>query len=230
MGTYDTGQSERRATPASAGWHVARWSLGLLLSGCSLLAWSAAPCPSAGNAAIEINLAEATDRPDDALSCSSHGLADLSLNLIAGETRRILLELEQAAYVKGIYHLELRNADDQGVDWASITPSAGELMRGRSGRLALDISTPPGSILPATHALELFVLLHNGEQRWSMTLPIEVRVDEEQPLFRNRFEIDPVIGQFSQNDSSPAQHKQVGRARPSPTGEHRRTSWIGPAD
>ena len=54
-----------------------------------------------------------------------------------------------------------------------------------------------------THHLLLEFSLADGERRPTVGLPVTLNIAQEQPLFRNRFEVDPVLGQFSYRSSTP---------------------------
>jgi hypothetical protein len=135
--------------------------------------------------------------------CNQGSLERLSLSAAIGAQRQVEFDLHQSAFAESIYHLEIRDLDRSPVDWIHAAPAAGELNDAESARIRLTV-TPPAELVSTIQTVFLNLKVHNGQQSWSRDLELRVTVVDEQPLFRDRFDIAPVIGQFSQRSSQPS--------------------------
>jgi hypothetical protein len=134
--------------------------------------------------------------------CSQGTLERINLSAAIGAQREVEIDLQQSAFAESIYHLELRGPDRAPVDWIEAAPPAGELSDAETARIRLTL-TPPAELISTIQTVVLSVKVHDGQQSWSRDLELRITVTEEQPLFRDRFDIAPVIGQFSQRSSKP---------------------------
>jgi len=134
--------------------------------------------------------------------CSEGVLDRINLSAAIGTQREVEFDLHQRAFAESIYHLELRGPDRSPVDWIDAAPPAGELNDAETARIRL-ILTPPAELVSTIQTVILSMKVHDGQQSWSRELELRITVAEEQPLFRDRFDIAPVIGQFSQRNSKP---------------------------
>jgi hypothetical protein len=130
-----------------------------------------------------------------------------------GAQREIEIALRQSAFAESIYHIELRDQDRSPIDWIAAAPPAGELNDADSARIQLTIS-PPAELVSSIQTLALSIKVHNGQQSWSRDLELRITVAEEQPLFRDRFDIEPVIGQFSQAPGRPSRSHLISAGIP----------------
>lgn len=122
--------------------------------------------------------------------CDERGLTELDLAVQPGQTIELRLHLHQD-------QMQTVAVGTNGLqaDW---------LETGRANRLADDawsveltingrqLTTPETRV---EQVLELTLETSEGVLKWQV--PIRLLVLEEVPLFRNRFEVDPVLGQFS---------------------------------
>ncbi|MEN1728508.1 MAG: hypothetical protein AAGJ52_08705 [Pseudomonadota bacterium] len=138
------------------------------------------------------------DQPESLqFACASGALQGVNLNAEAGLSTTLTIQLEQSLFSDSIYHVDLFDIDQQRIDWIAAAPSAGELSNTGTASVELTV-TPPPELINTVQAVQVVLQLHNGEKSWTRELNFSVTVGEEQPLFRDQFEIDPVIGQFSQ--------------------------------
>ena len=151
------------------------------------------------------------DGGSDLRSICPHGTLELvSLSAAVGQQTALYLEFRQLAFDQAIYHLELRDSEQRPVEWVLATPRAGEMESSDSASIELMI-TPPVEMISTVQAVTIGVSIHDGERSWSRDLLLQIAVDDEQPLFRDQFEIDPVIGQFSQRKASRQIHLIAAR-------------------
>lgn len=144
--------------------------------------------------------------------CPNGNLELLDLTATVGARTALEFEFQQLAFDQAIYHLDLRDADQRPVDWITATPVAGEIDGLTSARIELLIE-PPVDLVSTVQSISVGVTLHDGEKSWSRDLRLQITVADEQPLFRDQFEIDPVIGQFSQR-SEPTRRLRLIAAQP----------------
>lgn len=123
--------------------------------------------------------------------CDQFGLAELMVEIEPGQSLDLRLQIhhDQAATAR------LQTAADEIPSWLLLGTETGSSEAYWSLDLKLDASglTTAGQRLSQT--LELSMETASGPLEWQ--LPIRLLVLEETPLFRNRFEVDPVLGQFS---------------------------------
>jgi len=100
---------------------------------------------------------------------------------------------------------------DDSPEWISFDHENARLLPGRAMAVSVTVSPgrqfEPGSV----HRAWLEVLV-DGE-RVNALIPIRLYVLEESPLFRSRFEVDPVLGQFSYRPAR-ARSNRIGLSMP----------------
>lgn len=144
--------------------------------------------------------------------CPTGSLERVNLTAAVGSETRLNFEFQQSAFDQAIYHLDLRDAEQRPVEWIVASPRAGEIASTGSARIELAIS-PPLELVSSIQLITVGVAIHDGSKSWSRDLDLQITIGEEQPLFRDQFEIDPVIGQFSQQ-TQPARRIHLISAQP----------------
>jgi len=177
----------------------ARWLPGLALLALTAGALAEQSCPLAEIVPASLwQLSESS-------ACLEQHQPGLTVEQSPGTRARVDLLLSSHHAEELIYHIDLRTTDSGAIDWLASEPSAGRLAPGRSETLALSIdahtSLPPLS----SHSVMLLITLHDEQSEYRIELPVHVLIGAEPSLFRDEFEVDPVLGQFSQRpDSQPA--------------------------
>ncbi|OAB56457.1 hypothetical protein AY599_23540 [Leptolyngbya valderiana BDU 20041] len=162
-----------------------------------------APCAQEQLRPLGISLVPSDGPQPVQAVCSQGSLERIALSAAIGAVGEVDFDLRQSAFAESIYHLELRGQDRAPVDWIEAAPSAGELNDAETARIRLTL-TPPPELVSTIQTVVLHMKVHDGQQSWSRDLELSITVSEEQPLFRDRFDIAPVIGQFSQRASQPS--------------------------
>ena len=192
-----------------------RGILAVLLLGLAPVSVSASPCTlnAVSLEDVSLNLFDPTRSERDCADRSELDTARVEVGL--GSQRVLVAELWQERFEQAILHAELLAEDGSAVDWAQIEPAAATLGAGTALNFELVLAPAaghrPGQVLP----LILSIDLHDGQNRLAISTRLEVTVGEEAPLFRERFEIEPVIGQFSYRPSNP----RTSRFRPDHGGD-----------
>jgi len=158
------------------------------------------PCADETLRALGVTQIEADRASELQAVCPAGSLERVNLTAAVGGDTRMSFEFQQSAFDQAIYHLEVRDAAQSPVDWIVATPEAGEIDSLSPAKIDLLIR-PPAALVSSVQAVTIGVSIHDGTRSWSRDLELQITVGDEQPLFRDRFEIDPVIGQFSQRPS-----------------------------
>lgn len=124
------------------------------------------------------------------LVCQQNSISRINVILPAGERRGLVL----VAGSRDGQPLQPRLADTEG--WARLVIE--ESSDGSAIRLNVEIVAPEAGTKGEKRSGSL-LLFSTPNQRGEplITIPLELTIDEEQPLFRDQFDVDPVIGQFS---------------------------------
>ena len=128
--------------------------------------------------------------------CPTGTIERIQLTAAVGAASNLQVSFEQNEFGNAIYHIDVRDAAQRPINWIKVSPAAGEIST-VAATLELSI-TPPVELMASVQTVTLKFRLHDGSQSWTRDIELQITVDEEQPLFRDQFEIDPVIGQFSQ--------------------------------
>lgn len=150
-----------------------------------------------GSGLVLENSVRAVEGPESARSpgsvklvCNQDSVARINVILPAGTRRGLVL----VAGSRDGQFLESRLAGADG--WASLAVE--ESSDGSASRLSVQILAPEegeeGEVLAGS------LLLFDASSREDeplVTIPLNLTIGGEEPLFRDQFDVDPVIGQFS---------------------------------
>jgi len=120
---------------------------------------------------------------DLGISCHGQSLAGLSLSLPVGGRRDITLSGAASDW-------RVVDADNRVIAWAALEPS-----RRYPGSVVLRLSTADTD--QAGQRFRAYLLNGDSTATASDAIPIDLEVTDEQPMFRDDFGPDPMIGQFS---------------------------------
>lgn len=150
-----------------------------------------------GSGLVLENSVRAVETPDSArppgsveLVCQQDSIARINVILPAGTRRGLVL----VAGSRDGQLLESRLADAEG--WATL---AVEKSRdGSASRISLEILAPQEGAEGEVHAGSLLLFdASSREDEPLVTIPFRLTIGGKEPLFRDQFDVDPVIGQFS---------------------------------
>ncbi|NEZ03630.1 hypothetical protein G4Y73_05615 [Wenzhouxiangella sp. XN201] len=125
------------------------------------------------------------------IECRGQQVERISVVLPAGSGRELVL------LVGSLSGVEIKPGLDESEDWANVVVEASR--DGTAGRVLISFRAPgdaeEGTVLAGD--LQLYVPA-TREDRGPTSIPLQLTVRGEAPLFRDQFDVDPVIGQFSQ--------------------------------
>lgn len=125
------------------------------------------------------------------IECRGQQVEHISVVLPAGSGRELVL------LVGSLSGVEIKPGLDESEDWANVAVEASR--DGTAGRVLISFRAPgdaeEGTVLSGD--LELYAPA-TREGREPTSIPLQLTVRGEAPLFRDKFDVDPVIGQFSQ--------------------------------
>lgn len=132
------------------------------------------------------------------LFCDRREIEQLTLPVPHGQTARVTLSLGGSGERELAYRLGVATAGGQSSSWLVIDAPSGIIPAGSRRPVTLTFHAHEALEVRSRHRLDLIIELGAGDKQVELSVPVELHVLEEAPLFRNRFEVDPVLGQFSQ--------------------------------
>jgi len=159
-------------------------------------------CAEETSRLLGVTQVEVSVRSELQMVCPAGNLERVNLTSAVGSATVLSFDFQQSAFDQAIFHLDLVDADQRPVEWITASPQAGEIDRTSSARIELAIN-PPLDLISSVQHITVGVTIHDGTKSWSRELDLQITVGEEQSLFKDQFEIDPVIGQFSQQAPQP---------------------------
>lgn len=162
-------------------------------------------CATSGSIANSLTSLDLTTDPASANfrpgqiqpTCGDHPLESLSIGLASGNELTLSLSLSQLEVDRAVFHVDRISQGEEATDWLLVSPAAGEMISGQPIDLALTVAATADLVPESRHHQIVRISFHDGTESWSIDLPVTLRVDAEQSLFRDQFEVDPVLGQFS---------------------------------
>ena len=146
------------------------------------------------------------------LSCEGGSLNRAAVQMEPGQRAKIELLVANPADVPVFIGHALSVDSFASVDWMQLERIHLAIAPGGYALISLFIDVPL-DVQPGQHHEQNFHL--TGDDGSELPLQITLEVIEEQPMFRDGFEIDPVLGQFSQrkedaSDSGPGSSASNG--------------------
>ncbi len=145
---------------------------------------------------LGISALQSSERSALQIVCSSGSVDRVNLTAELGVATALSIDLQQSAFADSIYHVDIRDLAQRPISWIEVAPPAGELSNTGTASIEL-VMNPPAELISSVQTIVVSLTIHDGSKSWSRDLELQITISEEQPLFRSRFEIDPVIGQFS---------------------------------
>lgn len=128
------------------------------------------------------------------LSCEKGSLNRVAMQMEPGQRAEIELLIANPADMPVFIGHALRLDSISTVDWIQLEQLHLAIAPGGFASMSLFIDVPP-NMQPGQRHEQSFKL--TGDDGSELPLDITLEVIEEQPMFRDGFEIDPVLGQFS---------------------------------
>lgn len=125
--------------------------------------------------------------PGVEIACEDGRVAGVTMRLVPGQLGRVDLFLTGQSAPRATFF------SDEGMpsEWSRMeirTPDSGGTV------ITLKIETPDSVQAGPVYSGQARL----GDDRSGVTIPVTVELIEDAPLFRDTFDVDPVIGQFSQ--------------------------------
>jgi hypothetical protein len=127
------------------------------------------------------------------IQCADGSLERLVVRAEPGQRAEVQLLLANAGLEPVMIGHDMTAEQAWSSDWVHLEMFAGEVPAGDFLPISLVLDVPAG-FEPGSRHEQQFVLIDEGER---LALTVILEVIEEQPMFRDGFEIDPVLGQFS---------------------------------
>ena len=128
------------------------------------------------------------------LSCVDGSLERISLRVEPGQHAEIALTLSNAGFEPTLISQAMASEHAWSSEWVHLEVLQGEVPAGGALPVALIVSVPT-DYAPGTRHEQRFDLV--GEEGKGLSVVVALEVIEEQPMFRDGFDVDPVLGQFS---------------------------------
>ena len=153
------------------------------------------------DAPVELFLAAAEDESGVVarLSCVDGSVEGVALRAEPGQQAEVALSLANAGFEPALISSAMTADAAWNSDWVHLEVLQGEVPAGGVLPISLVLSVPAEFVPGSRHEHRFELVGEGGETLW---LSVDLEVIEEQPMFRDTFEIDPVLGQFSFLQSS----------------------------
>lgn len=184
------------------------------------LLWAASSAAAAGTCVVDSELSAPLTASDATLTlarpatqaesfealCNAQGLAELIIEIQPGQrlALELLIQHPQAATAR-----LSAGSSDRSAKWLEFDPAPGQ----QEGFWRYPLKVSALAEFEAGDRLELVLEVSLAENSFNREIPITLIVQQEAPLFRNRFEVDPVLGQFSYRLPPPQSASDAARAK-----------------
>ncbi len=150
----------------------------------------------AGDSASELFLAAAADEGGVVarLSCVNGSVERIALRAEPGQQADVALALANAGFDPALISSAMAGEGAWASDWVHLEVLQGEVPAGGVLPISLVLSVP-NDFAPGSRHEHRFDLI--GEEGEALSVIVTLEVIEEQPMFRDGFDVDPVLGQFS---------------------------------
>lgn len=130
-------------------------------------------------------------------TCGQHDLASVSVALAPTQAREVALVLGNTTTQPLKFRIGLFPDNEVSPRWLRVEPESGTLAAGGRVQARL-VLTAPADFVPETVLERQLVFTIEGDSReYVSTVTVELEMREDGPMFRDDFQVDPVIGQFS---------------------------------
>lgn len=153
-----------------------------------------------------------------AAGCREGGLESLSVTLPPGAEATLELGVMYRGERAGPLSIRTAaisegDADDQEPEddaaWIAAHSDTTQLQPGRLTSVSLVVDADRGLEPGSVHRIQIEFSVGDGPAQ--LIVPVSLKVLDDQPLFRDRFEVDPVLGQFSYRPSKTRTQRRSDR-------------------
>jgi len=150
----------------------------------------------ADDSSVALFLAAAADEAGvvASLSCVNGSLERIALRAEPGQQAEIALLLANAGFDPASISSAMAGDGAWASDWVHLEVLQAEVPAGGVLPISLVLSVP-NDFAPGSRHEHRFDLA--GEEGETLSVTVMLEVIEEQPMFRDGFDVDPVLGQFS---------------------------------
>jgi hypothetical protein len=182
---------------------AAFFAVTVCLSGMALADSADSGCMSVSNAleqsndsSVELFLAATSDESGvvSRLSCVNGSVERIALRAEPGQRAEVALVLANAGFDPALISSAMAMDAAWSSEWAHLEILQGEVPAGGVLPISLVVSVPH-DFVPGSRHEQRFDLVDEGGTTLAVNITLEVI--EEQPMFRDGFDVDPVLGQFS---------------------------------
>lgn len=159
----------------------------------------AAPARGAEHGALSVAALQPANRNPSELrfTCGQADLASIAVGLTSGQAREVTLLLGNTTTRPLNFRIGLFPDHAVSPRWLQIEPESGTLAAGAQVRARLVMTAPAGFVPETATAQQLLFTVDDGKKEYVSAMTVELEIREEGPMFRDDFQVDPVIGQFS---------------------------------
>lgn len=160
---------------------------------------SAMPARTDGHGALRVAVLQPASRNLSGFrfTCSQADLASIAVGLTSGQAREVTLLLGNTTTRPLNFRIGLFPDHAVSPRWLQIEPESGTLAAGAQVRARLVMTAPAGFVPETATAQQLLFTVDDGKKEYVSAMTLELEIREEGPMFRDDFQVDPVIGQFS---------------------------------
>ncbi len=145
---------------------------------------------------VELFLAATSDDSGivSRLFCVNGSVEQINLRAEPGQQAEVAFALANAGFDPALISSAMTRDAAWSSEWAHLEILKGEVPAGGVLPVSLVVSVP-NDFAPGSRHEQRFELV--GETGETLSVRVSLEVIEEQPMFRDGFDVDPVLGQFS---------------------------------
>lgn len=159
----------------------------------------AMPARDDGHGALRVAALQPANRSPSGFrfTCAQADLSSIAVGLRSGQAREVTLLLGNTTTRPLNYRIGLFPDNEVSPRWLKIEPESGTLAAGTQVQARLVVKAPAGFAREIVTAQKLLFTVDDGNREYVSALTVELEIRDEGPMFRDDFQVDPVIGQFS---------------------------------
>lgn len=159
----------------------------------------AMPARDDGHGALRVAALQPANRNPSGFrfTCGQADLASIAVGLAPNQVREVTLFLGNTTTRPLNFRIGLFPDNEVSARWLQIEPESGTLAASTQVQARLVVTAPAGFVPETVTAQQLLFTVEDGNREHVSTVTVELEMLEDEPMFRDDFQVDPVIGQFS---------------------------------